>query len=61
MARKVANNPSGKYLRMNDEQVAREQAAFDRAVARQAAEDERRAAAGRAAMAAQAARRQPKG
>lgn len=37
MARRVANNASGKYLRMNDEQVAREQAKFDAAVAALAA------------------------
>lgn len=43
MARRVSNNPSGKYLQMSDEQFAREQARFDRAVQRQREKDAARA------------------
>jgi hypothetical protein len=42
--KRIAKNASGKYVQMNDEQVAREQAAFERAVARQIAKDEAAAA-----------------
>jgi len=51
MTRRTPNNPSGKYIRMNDEQVAREQAKFDRAVERQAAKDRAAAAASKARIA----------
>lgn len=44
-ARRVSKNPSGKYLQMNDEQVAREQVKFDRAVQRQIEKDAAKAAA----------------
>ncbi len=47
MSRQIANNPSGKYIRMTDEEAARVKAALDRAVARQAAKDEQRAIEGR--------------
>ena len=39
MTRKTPNNPSGKWVRMNDEQLAREQAKFERAVERQVRKD----------------------
>jgi len=48
--KRIANNPSGKYVQMNDEQIAREQAALDRAVERQAAKDAEAAAEGRRIM-----------
>jgi len=45
--RRTAKNPSGKYVQMTDEQAAREQAAFERAVERQRQKDEARARAAR--------------
>lgn len=43
-----ANHPAGKYLQMNDEQFAREQAKFDRAVQRQIEKDQAAAVASKA-------------
>lgn len=45
--RRIANNPSGKWLSMTDEQLARENAKFQRAVERQAEKDKAAAAKAR--------------
>lgn len=37
--KRVSKNASGKYVQMNDEQIAREQAKFERAVERQRQRD----------------------
>ncbi len=40
MSRRRSNNPSGRFLQMSDEQYAKYQASFERAVARQRERDE---------------------
>lgn len=58
MSRRRSNNPSGRFLQMSDEQYAKYQASFERAVARQRERDEAAAAEGKRRMAAAKRRRQ---
>ncbi len=49
-ARRTSKNPSGKWTNMSDDQLAREQSAFERAVQRQQEKDREAAERGKRLM-----------